>query len=82
MAQSKPVQTARIRPVWRALLACLAIILAGVTVIGEQAGLGIRGYYFKDFSPWVPSISDALAAVVVLYLLLVAATGRWRLVSR
>ena len=82
MAQSKPIQTTRIRPVWRVLLACLAAILAGVTVIGEQAGLGIRGYYFKDFGPWVPSTSDALIAVVELYLLLVAATGRWRLVSR
>jgi len=82
MAESKVVKSARIRPLWRVLLACLAIVIAGVTVVGEQAGLAIRGYYFKDYGPWVPSFSDGLAAVVASYFLLIAVTGRWRLNSR
>jgi len=75
-------QSAPIRPVWRAVLASLSIVLAGVIFFGAQAGLAIRGYYFKDYSPWAPSVSDLLAALVALYLLLVAVTGRWRLVSK
>ena len=82
MAFPATQQSQRIRPIWRVTLAVLSVAIAFITLLGEQMTLAIRSYYFKDQSPWVPSLTDALAAVAIFYLLLVAATGRWRLFAR
>jgi hypothetical protein len=49
--------------------------------VGYQMARSINGYYFRDPHASL-GILDILAALIVVYLLLAAIFGRWRLLFR
>jgi hypothetical protein len=72
---------ARIRPFWRALAAIAGALILFLCYAGYSVSRAINSQYFKDYSYPLPDALTVLAAVFAVYLLLVAWTGRWRIVS-
>ena len=64
----------------RLLVGVLGFVLLACEYAGFVADKLVRGYYFKDFHTHIPGAVDIATFVLALYLLLVAATGRWLLV--
>jgi len=56
------------------------LLLVASEYVGFAADGLVRGYYFKDFHTRVPGAADVVILALALYLLLVAATGRWLIV--
>jgi len=61
----------------RFLIGVAALLLVASEYVGFAADELVRGYYFKDFHTRVPGAADIAISALALYLLLVAATGRW-----
>jgi len=64
----------------RLFVGLLAFLILSSECAGFLADKLVRGYYFKDFHAHIPGVVDIAIFVVALYLLLVAATGRWLIV--
>jgi len=58
----------------------IGLLLVATEYIGFLADKLVRGYYFKDFQLRLPGVMNSITLALALYLLLVAATGRWLLV--
>ena len=68
----------QIRPLWRRCIAVVSLVGLALMYVSYQVARSINGYYLYD--PRVAlSALDVIAALVVVYLLLVAIFGRWRL---
>ena len=69
----------KLRAGWRVLIAVSALALATAMAVDYFVARSINMAYFGD--PTVPfGLLDAVGALIVAYLLLVAAIGRWRLI--
>jgi hypothetical protein len=64
----------------RFLIGLVALLLFASQYAGSVADKLVRGYYFKDFLTPIPGAADIAVLVLALYLLLVAASGRWLIV--
>ena len=64
----------------RLLIGLLGLVLLACEYVGFVTDKLVRGYYFKDLHTHIPGVVDIAIFVLALYLLLVAATGRWLLV--
>jgi hypothetical protein len=64
----------------RLLIGLIAFVLLAGEYAGFVADKLVRGYYFKDFRAHVPGVVEIAILVLAVYLLLVAATGRWLIV--
>jgi len=64
----------------RLLIGLVAFLLLASEYTAFVADKLVRGYYFKDFHTRILSAVDIAISVLALYLLLVAATGRWLIV--
>jgi hypothetical protein len=70
---------ARIRPIWRWLVGLVSALIFVLLYGAYTATRAINGYYFHDYSFPVPSVPGIAFALVAVYLLLVAVSGRWHL---
>ena len=64
----------------RLLIGLVALLLFASEYAGFVTDKLVRGYYFKDFHLRIPGAVDIIILVFAVYLLLVAATGRWFIV--
>ena len=64
----------------RLLIGVVALLLLAGEYAGFVADKLVRGYYFKDFHLRIPGAVDIALIALALYLLLVAARGRWLIV--
>ena len=78
----KPMPSSRLRTPWRILLAILSIASGAACYVGFEVDRTIRHYHFSDFSPRRLHIGDILMILGVIYFLLVAISGRWRIIPR
>jgi hypothetical protein len=70
----------KIRPLWRWCIAVVSLAGMALMYFSYQVVRSINGQYFHD--PRVPlGALDVLAVFVLVYLLLVAIFGRWRIFS-
>jgi hypothetical protein len=71
-----------IRPYRRWLIGVLALLLLLAEVAGFLMSKSIHEYYLKDYGASYFGASDATVALLVVYLVRVAFTGRWSAVAR
>ena len=64
----------------RLLIGLVAFLLLAGEYVGFVADKSVRGYYFQDFHTRIPGTVDIAIFLLALYLLLVAASGRWLIV--
>ena len=81
MSHTPGERARRIRPLWRCCIA--AVSLAGLALMGfnYQIARSLNRAYFHDSRVPLEAV-DILMALAVVYLLLVAIFGRWRLIFR
>jgi len=68
----------RISPLWRLCLGAAATAALAFIFEAHQLVQAINGYYFNKPASLLTAV-DMLLTLVAVYLLLVAASGRWRL---
>ncbi|MBP3984309.1 hypothetical protein J5837_07690, partial [Pseudoxanthomonas helianthi] len=80
-SHTPPGRARQIRPLWRWGIGIVS--LAGIVLmyVNYQVARSINGYYFHDSRVPLGAL-DIFAALAVVYLLLVAVFGRWRLFFR
>ena len=66
----------KIRPLWRVLIALLAILICILSIGGYQAIRAVNSYYFHTTTSAI-TLGNLFAGLVVLYLSIVALYGRW-----
>ena len=66
----------KIRSLWRLLIALLAILICVLSIGGYQATRAINSYYFHTTTSAL-TLGNLFAGLVVLYLSIVALSGRW-----
>jgi hypothetical protein len=72
---------AKIRTLWGTVAAIAGALILFLSYAGYSVPRAINSQYFNDYSYPMPDALTVLAAFLALYLLLVAWTGRWRIVS-